>query len=315
MRPTGNASRSNEKIHLSKHDKKIEQRANDFMDVFKNFDFSPAGHITCLIHLLAPNAVNLGQGPAAQKFNQKFAQFSNELDLALGKSKKEENKNELKTALVRLIAERGLPHRYQYDYQRVSSNGSTADVITWLKEIRKIINPPKMTPRPQSQIITPVQTTTTTTTSPVLTTTAPVIRASHSYRSMPIQQQVPTGNTMPSYPTQPFFHPNSMPYNQMQQPAPYPTTHYVSAPSFPQAPTAMWHQGQAQPYPGTTNWPQQQQQQQPWQSPNAAPQGQMPPYPGPMNWPQPQQQQQQPQQQQQYFYPPQQNGGPWNSGS
>jgi hypothetical protein len=101
MRPTSNASRSNEKIHLSKHDKKIEQRANDFMNVFKNFDFSPAGHITCMIHLLAPRAVILGEGPAAQNFNRKFNHFSNELDLALGKSKKEENRNELKTALVR----------------------------------------------------------------------------------------------------------------------------------------------------------------------------------------------------------------------
>ena len=36
MRPTGSAPRSNEKFHLSRHDKKIEQRADDFMDVFKN---------------------------------------------------------------------------------------------------------------------------------------------------------------------------------------------------------------------------------------------------------------------------------------
>ncbi len=309
MRPTGSASRSNEKIHLSKHDKKIEQRAKDFMDVFKNFDFSPAGHITCMIHLLAPKAVKLGEGPAAQRFNQKFAQFSNELDLALGKSKKEENKNELKAALVRLIAERGLPQKYQMDYQSASSNFSTAEVINWLKLVRKEINPPKMTSRPQSQIITPLQTTTTTTTSPILTTaTAPVFRASHSYRSMPTPQQASTGNMMPSYPNQPLVYPNPMPVNQMQQPAPYPATNYVSAPSFPQAPMAMWHQGQVQPYPGTTNWPQQQQQQQPWQSPNAAPQGQFMPYPGTMNWPQQQQQQQ-------YFYPPQQNGNPWNSGS
>jgi hypothetical protein len=295
MRPNSNASRSNEKIHLSRHDKKIEQRANDFMDIFKNFNFSPTGHIACLIHLLAPAALRLGEGPADQNFNRTFAQFSNELDLALGKSKKVENRNELKTALVRLIAERGLPQKYQMDYQSASNNLSTAEVINWLKEVRKEINPPKMTTRPRSQIITPVQTTTTT------TTTAPVIRTSHSYRSMPTPQQVPTGNMMPGYPIQPLF---------------YPTTNYVPAPFFSQAPTAMLlnqgqEQGQVQPYPGTTNWPQQQQQrQQPWQSQNVAPQGQFPPYPGTMNWPQQQQQQQQ-----QYFYPPQQNGGPWNSGS
>ena len=307
MRPTGSAPRSNEKFHLSRHDKKIEQRADDFMDVFKNFNFSPAGHITCLIHLLAPKAVNLRTGD--DDFNRKFAQFSNELDLALGKSKKEKNKNELKTAIIRLIAERGLPERYQDAYDNVSKNGSTAAVITWLKDVRKEVYRPKMTTRPRSQIITPVQTTTTTTTSPFLTTTtAPVIRASHSYRSMPTPQQVPTGNMMPAYQTQPLFYPNPMPVTQMQQPAPYPTTHYAPAPSFPQAPTAMLNHGQVQPYPGTTNWPQQQQQQQqPWQSQNVAPQGQFLPYPGTMNWP--------PQQQQQYFYPPQQNGGPWNSGS
>lgn len=273
MRPTSNASRSNEKIHLSRHDKKIEQRANDFMNVFKNFDFSPAGHITCMIHLLAPRAVRLGEGPAAQNFNRKFARLSNELDLVLGKSKKEENRNELKTALVRLIAERGLPQKYQMDYQSASNNLSTAEVINWLKEVREEINPPKMT--------TP--------------------------------QQVPTGNMMPGYQTQPFFYPNPMPVNQMQQPAPYPTTNYVPAPSSHQVPTAMFlnqgqgqEQGQVQPYPGITTWPQ---QQQPWQSQNVAPQGQFLPYPGTMNWPQQQQQQQQ------YFYPPQQNGGPWNSGS
>jgi hypothetical protein len=308
MRPTSNASRSNEKIHLSRHDKKIEQRANDFMDVFKNFNFSPAGHITCMIHLLAPKAVNLRAGD--DDFNRKFAQFSNELDLALGKSKKEENKNELKTAIIRLIAESGLPERRQDAYDNVSSNGSTAAVITWLKDVRKEVYRPKMTTRPRSQIITPVQTTTTT------TTTAPVIRTSQSYRSMPTPQQVPTGNMMPGYPTQPFFYPNPMPVNQMQQPAPYPTTNYVPAPSLHQVPTAMLlnqgqEQGQVQPYPGTANWPQQQQQQQPWQSQNVAPQGQFLPYPGTMNWPQPQPQQQQ----QQYFYPPQQNGGPWNSGN
>jgi hypothetical protein len=308
MRPNSNASRSNEKIHLSRHDKKIEQRANDFMDIFENFNFSPAGHIACLIHLLAPAALRLGEGPADQNFNRTFAQFSNELDLALGKSKKVENRNELKTVLVRLIAERGLPQKYQDDFQSVLSNSSTATVIRRLREIRKIINPPKMTTRPRSQIITPVQTTTTT------TTTAPVIRTSHSYRSMPIPQQVPTGNMTPGYQTQPLFYPNPMPVNQMQQPAPYLTTNHLSAPSFPQAPTAMWNQvqeqGQVQPYPGTTNWPQQQQQQQlPWQSQNVAPQGQFLPYPGTMNW------QQQQQQQQQYFYPTQQNGGQWNSGS
>jgi hypothetical protein len=249
------------------------------MDVFKNFKFSPAGHITCMIHLLAPGAVILGEGPAAQNFNRKFAQFSNELNLALGKSKKEENRNELKTALVRLIAERGLPQKYQMDYQSASNNLSTAGVINWLKDVRREINPPKMTTRPQSQIITPVQTTTTT------TTTAPVIRTSQSFRQMPTPQQVPTGNMVPGYPTQQFFYPNPMPVNQMQQPAPYPTTNYVPAPSSHQVPTAMLlnqgqgqEQAQVQPYPGTTTWPQQQQQQQ-------------------------------------YFYPSQQNGGPWNSGS
>jgi hypothetical protein len=95
---------------------------------------------------------------------------------------------------------------------------------------------------------------------------------------MPTPQQVPTGNMMPGCQIQPLFYPNPMPINQLQQPAPYPATNYVPAPSFPPAPTAMWNQGQGQflPYPGTMNWPQQQQQ---------------------------------------YFYPPQQNGGPWNSGS
>jgi hypothetical protein len=241
-----------------------------------------------MIHLLAPKAVNLHAGD--DDFNRKFAQFSNELDLALGKSKKEENKNELKTAIIRLIAESGLPERHQDAYDNVSSNGSTAAVITWLKDVRKEVYRPKMTTRPRSQIITPVQTTTTTTTSPFLTTTtAPVIRTSQSFRQMPTPQQVPTGNMVPGYPTQPFFYQNPMPVNQMQQPAPYPTTNYVPAPSLHQVPTAMLlNQGQGQ----------------------GQEQGQVQPYPGTMNW-----QQQQQQQQQQYFYPPQQNGGPWNSGS
>ena len=272
MRPTSNTPRSKADPPPSKHDKKIAQRANDFMGVFENFGFSKAGHIACLIHLLDPDAVKLGKGPSTQNFNDKFVLFCNELDLALGKSKKDENKNELKTALIRLIAESGLPQADQTDFQKVLHNSSKLVVITWLRELRKKIDPPKMISRPQSQIITPLQTTTTTTASPMVTTaTAAVFRASHSYQSMPTPQQASTVNMMPGHSIPMYVY-------QMQQPGPYPPTNYESAPSFTPVPMAMWNQDQVEPYPGTTNWPQQQQQQQ-------------------------------------HFYSPQQNGDPWNSGS
>lgn len=274
MRPIRNESRAHAEPPLSRHDKKIAQRANDFMDVFKNFDFSAAGHITCLIYLLAPKAVKLRDGD--NDFNGKFAQFSNELDLALGKSKKEENRSELKSALIRLIAERGLPQKYQEDYQKISGNRTIDGIIDWLKEVRKEVYRPKMASRPQSQIIASVHTTTTANQF-LTTTTTPVIRFLNSYRSIPTPQQEPTGYMMPSYP-------NSMHVNQMLQPNAY---FSAPAPAFNQAPAIIWYQGQPQPYPGTANWPQQQQQ---WQYQNLAPQ-------------------------QQYFYPPQQNGGTFNSGS
>ncbi len=311
MRPTSNTPRTSADFHLSKHDKKIEQRAKDFMDIFKNFDFSPAGHITCLIHLLDPSEVKLGKGPAAENFNRKFAQFSNELDLALGKSKKESNRNELKMALIAKIAARGLPFRYQNDYQKVSNNCSTDVVINWLKEIRKQINPPKTISRPHSQVVTSTYTTNNANSNQILpSAAAPVFRAFNYSPPAPVQYTAPN----PSSP----------------------------APMFSQAPATTWNQGQSNP--GNTNWPQQQwhypnavpqqqwqsqnvmPQQQQWQYPNAVPQQQQ--WQSPSAMPQQQQwhspnaapQQQQWQSpnvmpQQQYFYPPQQNGRTPNSGS
>ncbi len=231
MRPIADKTSDFDTKALSSHDKKIQKRFEKFMETVDGLAFSKTGKLTVLKFLLDKEAKVLSKVKDAEKFNEKFELFTEELDLAVRKSKKEENRQEFLNLLQDRLARDGLGKDYKKYAALKSSGTSTADLIAWISEKQKAINPPKIRQRSHSQPAmlvsapTPAQ-------APPITTAAPVANLPSSAPVFIVLPPVVQPAMQPFYP------------NMAQQPVAYPAVQYPFAPPTPQ---------QYFPYPATPN--------------------------------------------------------------
>ncbi len=215
----------------SRHDRKIQRRIDDFMDTVNTLMPSRTGKLTCLRYLLDPKAKVLSDSKSAQGFNDKFAQFKQELDLALGQSKKESNRQEFVDGLMTALAKEGFRNDYN-SYVAKSGELPMNELLSWIREKQMEINLPKMKERSHSQPVMPAPPsptlTTQTTTQTTTTSTQPVLVPGPMVMQQPVQMTNPTGYPplMSSYPPGTNFvpvggyFPTVMPMQAMQVPAP-----------------------------------------------------------------------------------------------
>lgn len=233
MRPTGKITESIDTKSLSSHDKKIQKRVAKFMQIVDELAFSPEGKLTILKFLLDKTAVVLSDSKAANKFNDKFHHFTEELDLAVRKSKKEENQQEFIELLQDRLARDGLGKHYK-EYSGIKSSGtSTAQLIEWISKKQKEVNPPKVKQRSHSQPAMFVSASTPTQAPPM--TTAALVANLPS--SAPVFSAPPTVNVPAMQPVinpafqYPFVAPTP------QQPGGYPQVSPAPAMAFQSPPT------------------------------------------------------------------------------
>ena len=225
MRPIADKTSNFDTKALSTHEKKIQKRVVAFMKIVEGLEFSQTGKLTILKFLLDKTAVVLSESKAANKFNDKFHHFTEELDLAVRKSKRDENQTEFLELLQDRLARDELGKHYKKYAAMKSSGASTAELIEWISEKQKVVNPPKVKQRSNSQPVmfvsapTPAQAVPTTTAAPAanLPSSAPIFTA-------PPQLIQPA--MQPLYP------------NMIQQPVAYPAGQYPFAPPAPQQPFA-----------------------------------------------------------------------------
>jgi hypothetical protein len=216
------------------------------MKIVEGLAFSQTGKLTILKFLLDKTTVVLSETKAANKFNDKFHHFTDELDLAVRKSKKEENQQEFLELLQDRLARDGLGKHYKEYVAMKGSGVSTAQLIEWISEKQNAVNPPKVKQRSHSQPAmfisapTPAQAAPITTAAPVanLPSSAPVFIA------LPQVVQQPVAYPAVQYP---FATPAP------QQPFAYPATQHPGA--YPATPPSMGYQ-QAFPATAMTNQPQ-----------------------------------------------------------
>ncbi len=218
---------------LSRHDRKIQQRVNDFMDNISDLIPSPTGKLTCLKYLLNPHAKVLSDSKSAEFFNDKFHHFVGELDDALSGSKKASNRQEFLEGLKTAMAKASLGNRYN-EFVTASNQLSNDELIAWIGRVQKEIQPPKIKNRSPSQPVLPTQTnpvlTTQTTTQTTTTSTQPVLTAQPAMvMQQPVQMSAPMFQPMmPAYPQGGNFVPAGNYF-----PAPVPSMQ-VPMPAFPQ---------------------------------------------------------------------------------
>lgn len=263
MRPIPDKTSNFDTKALSSHEKKIQKRLDKFMETVEGLAFSQTGKLTILKFLMDKTTVVLSESKAAEKFNDKFHHFTEELDLAVRKSKKEENQKEFLELLQDRIARDALGKHYK-EYASLKRSGtSTAQLIEWISDKQKTVNPPKVKQRSHSQPAmfvsapTPAQAAPITTAAP-LTNAAPVANLPSSAPVFIAPPQV----VQP--PIQPLYQ------HMAQPPVVYPTVQYPFAPPTPQQqfsypaspnpgayPTMPPHMGYQPPFPasGMANQP------------------------------------------------------------
>lgn len=261
MRPIKSEIRNTEKAKPSSHDKKIQKRADKFMELVSGLKFSATGKLSCLKFLLDKTAGVISDTKAAGKFNDKFHAFTEELDLAVRRSKREENQQEFLELVQDSLAREGLGAHYD-EYAALKRSGATArQLISWISDIQKEINPPKVRQRSQSQptmfvsASTPTQAIPTSTTRPLtpLPSSAPVFVApAPTVFPSPAQAAYPMPNGPVFFATPGYYGP---PPGQQAYPA---TAQYPATPSawpnpamqaqaYPQAVVNIQPQPQPQP--------------------------------------------------------------------
>lgn len=232
---------------LSRHDKKIQQRVSDFMEIVNGLIPSRTGKLTCLKYLLDNNAKVLSNTKSAEEFNGKFDQFRNELEIAIGVSKKESNRQEFLSALKTALAKKGFEDKYD-SYVTASNELSGNELLSWIREKQNEIAPPRVKNRSHSQPVLPAQsdtvittqTTTTTSTQPMFTTQAPMVMQYPAQMTSqtgfpPMMSAYPQGTTF--VPVGGYF-PTVMPMQAMPNPAPSVAQQQQVAP-MPYPPTSM----------------------------------------------------------------------------
>jgi hypothetical protein len=151
MRPIADKTSDFDTKALSSHEKKIQKRVVSFMKIVEGLAFSQTGKLTILKFLLDKTTVVLSDTKDANKFNDKFHHFTDELDLAVRKSKKEENQQEFLELLQDRLARDGLGKHYKEYVAMKGSGVSTAQLIEWISEKQNAVNPPKVKQRSHSQ--------------------------------------------------------------------------------------------------------------------------------------------------------------------
>ena len=276
MRPIIN-TKDNDTKAPSSHEKKIQKRVEKFMETVEALKFSQTGKLTILKFLVDKSAVVLSNTKAGEKFNDKFHHFTEEMDLAVRKSKKEENQKEFLELLQERIARDALGKYYKEYAAMKNSGASAAELIEWISDKQKIINPPKIRQRSHSQptmlVSAPIQAQT-----PPITTAAPAANLPSTVPGLTVTQpmaQSPMQQISPVIMHQPITYPAPYPIAYpvgyaFATPAPvqhfaYPPTpqpfSYPASPnpvSYPATPPAMGFQQPInitgmthQPYPQT----------------------------------------------------------------
>lgn len=238
MRPNPISPRTTETKAQYEHNKKIQKRVDDFMGTVKKLAFSPTGKLTILKFLLDNTAVVLSNTKAAEKFNDKFHHFTNELDLAVKESKKPKNQEQFLRLLRERIARDGLGSHYD-EYATLRNSGATTEkLLAWISEKQKEINPPKVRQRSQSQPTMLVSTSTPTqappmtasqafvpmvSNAPAFSMPAPPFAPSSAQHAYPPMGQYPASSApCPSPAMPPQAHPPAYAQSQPQpQPQPY----------------------------------------------------------------------------------------------
>ncbi|NCW86048.1 MAG: hypothetical protein EBV69_08120, partial [Oxalobacteraceae bacterium] len=123
MRPIIN-TKDNDTKAPSSHEKKIQKRVEKFMETVEALKFSQTGKLTILKFLVDKSAVVLSNTKAGEKFNDKFHHFTEEMDLAVRKSKKEENQKEFLELLQERIARDALG-KYYKEYAAMKNSGAS----------------------------------------------------------------------------------------------------------------------------------------------------------------------------------------------
>ena len=249
MRPIADKKSDFDTKALSSHEKKIQKRVVAFMKIVEGLAFSQTGKLTILKFLLDKTTVVLSDTKDANKFNDKFHHFTEELDLAVRKSKREENQQEFLELLQDRLARDGLGKHYK-EYAAMKGSGvSTAQLIEWISEKQNAVNPPKVKQRSHSQPAMFVSAPTPTQ-APPTTTAALVTNLPSSAPVFIAPPQVVQPAMQPYYPSmvqQPVAYPAP------QQPFAYPATQHPGA--YPVTPPNMGYQ-QAFPATAMANQPQ-----------------------------------------------------------
>lgn len=223
MRPIADKTSDFDTKALSSHEKKIQKRVVAFMKIVEGLAFSQTGKLTILKFLLDKTTVVLSDAKDANKFNDKFHHFTEELDLAVRKSKREENQQEFLELLQDRLARDGLGKHYK-EYAAMKGSGvSTAQLIEWISEKQHAVNPPKVKQRSHSQPAMFVSAPTPTQ-APPTTTAALVTNLPSSAPVFIAPPQVVQPAMQPFYP------------NMVQQPVAYPGVQYPFATPAPQQP-------------------------------------------------------------------------------
>ena len=225
MRPIADKTSDFDTKALSSHEKKIQKRVVAFMKIVEGLAFSQTGKLTILKFLLDKTTVVLSETKAANKFNDKFHHFTDELDLAVRKSKKEENQQEFLELLQDRLARDGLGKHYKEYVAMKGSGVSTAQLIEWISEKQNAVNPPKVKQRSHSQPAMFISAPTPNQAAPI-TTAAPVANLPSSAPVFIALPQVVQPAMQPFYP------------NMVQQPVAYPAVQYPFATPAPQQPFA-----------------------------------------------------------------------------
>lgn len=95
MRPIADKTSDFDTKALTSHDKKIQKRVVTFMKIVEGLAFSQTGKLTVLEFFLNKTTAVLSEPKPAEKFNDKFHHLTEELDLAVRKSKKKKTKKSL----------------------------------------------------------------------------------------------------------------------------------------------------------------------------------------------------------------------------
>ncbi len=258
MRPDRTISVNNahaeKRVPLSTHEKKIQQRVNDFMEIVHNFDFKRYEKLTCLKFLHDTNIKIPSYGISGEDFSGKFDQFKNELALAAGQSKKQSNQIEFLSLLRTALARESFGDRCG-EYIEKSQQLSTKDLIEWIGNRQKEINPAGIRSRSRSQPVLPLPADTAVTTQTLYPSNTPPVTKPRANPAQPIQSMQQASGIPAPYPQtvlqasalpQPVSqYPVSQPY--LLQPIPYPQTHSMHYPN------PMGQQQQfSQPYPQQT---------------------------------------------------------------